>query len=293
MNLNEFASLEQKQTGKDFIDFSKIINCAIASSSVESIEFKLGKKKHFLRPQQHCIIFGKSGIGKSTILKTILEKFGGNSIVSMTKATLFGSFDRETFSFIEPLFWQYRNSLIVLDELHLSPKRDREVLDAFLMLLENMPISKQLHGHPPELNLLEAGNYLKIKNKVLSFSAKTTIIASTMHHPLNFKSESMRALYSRCVIINFNPPIEELERYLYGEDLFLFKKIEPKKNIVIKQKDSDYIYKIVSSFNMPPYLVMRCLGDCLRYFAISKKHEENIYKRLCASKMLYDSSEGR
>lgn len=282
--------IEKKQLSMEQLE--EIINIIIASNKIKQIILPKGFNP-VDRTSIHCIIYGKIGIGKSTILNIICNQLGISPVMSLTKASFLGSIDKQTGILIEPEIWTNRNSILPIDEFdydHRNPK-DKEILKALLVTMENPKYTKKIGYRCNDYSEKDGNLYLKIKNNKIIINTRFSLFMTTMFNPRIMKSQDMKAFCSRCVILPYTPSSKIIFEMIKNKQTYTYKDIKTKDIIKIKIKDVqfilDYVKKYQQEQGLIDGLILRSYGDLIRIFAVIRKHRTDIYDKIITYKKIF------
>ena len=268
---------------------SRLLNVIIASSKLKSL-----KLPHmFIRPYFHTIISGLIGTSKSTLLEEICSILKIQPIIGLTKATIIGSIDKETKTFITPAVWDYRNTILPIDEFFINTTATSEVnnLNLLLQLMEKPSYHKKMgyFGVPfIEKDKNDKELYCKVENNTIKVKTRFSLMMTTMMRLSNTPNTSLIALVSRCINIPFNPSMDELEKMAKGIKYYKYKNIKTKSiNNKISPSDYEYILEYVKKNNIQRSSYLRSVGDLCRAFSILKEHDKEIYNTILYLKKSY------
>jgi len=264
-------------------NISKILNIIIASASNKTL--KLPHKN--IRPYFHTIISGLIGTGKSTLLEEICEILKVIPIASLTKATILGTIDRETKTFITPAIWDYRNTILPIDEFYFDHRKDSDVLNTLLQLMEKPIFNKKIGYFGVPFKKKDKDLYCKVENSMIKVKTRFSLMATTMMRLSQLQSPLTLALVSRSIVIPFNPSIEELEEIAEGKKYYKYEKVNSEKDNTINKKEYDYIINYVKKQNVQKSSFLRTVGDLCRIFSILKEHDLEIYDLIINLKKHY------
>lgn len=265
----------------DYTQLSKIINIAIATSKIE----KLIIPHTVIRPFMHILLYGRVGSGKSTILRDVLKKVGQMPVTNLTKATLYGAVDKTSGSFIPPVTWDSKNSVLGLDEFYI-PKEGtaRYIAHELISLMENPFYTKKIGYRCNEFNdKTKDGLFCRVKKNRIEVKTRFVLFANTMMNlNLNKKMENydVVAFASRCLVIPYYPSLDDLKRKARGEPYYIYKELTPKKSIVkISKQQYNKILSFAEDYNINETNYLRTIGDLCRTFAVVGFKEE-IFKMI-------------
>jgi len=260
--------------------FSKILNIIIASSRMK----QLSLPHRDIRPFIHCLIWGEIGIGKSTILYDIAKERNITPIRALTPAVILGSVDKTTGILNQPIIWENRNNVVLIDEFHLekNDKAGRGVLNELLVLMENPRYQKSVGYRTNDVDEVDDDLFLKVKNGKILCNTRVSFIIDTM---MDIKKKSqMREIYalkSRCITINLCISYDELEEMASGKHYFRYKKVKIKKKIVKINKKTYEMIKKYARNRLEKSRYLRVLGDLCRIYAVLGKIDEEIFNIVC------------
>lgn len=261
-------------------ELNKILNISISSSKIK----KLIVNKEERPAQLHTILYGAIGSAKSTILYNIGKQINIAPIISMSKANLYGTVDKNTGILNPPTVWDCRNSCLLVDEFSFNTHSysDLEVINSLLPILVYPLIHKRLGFRVNDIEESDGDLYLKAKNGKLECKTRFVFISTSMADVTNLTSSSNRALISRCLPVPHYPSYEELRKYARGElDFFEYKPYKVNEEIKIKEKDYLFLEEFVSANVKESDFYLRTLNDLCKIFAVLRKHDEDFYRLIC------------
>jgi hypothetical protein len=259
-------------------EINKLLNIAISTAKLHSL--RISKINVELRPQLHCFIWGNIGTAKSTILHEIGKGIGIMPIVSLSKANIYGTVDKNTGILNPPTIWDCRNSCLLIDEFSFNTQNhnDLDVINSLLPILENPTIHKRLGFRVNDHEEKDGDLFLKAKNGKLQCKTRFVFIGTSMTDVSTLSSSSNKALISRCLPIPHLPSFEDLEKYSLKElNFFEYKPFKVSEDVVIKEKDYRFLIELLKKKLDNPDRFLRTLGDLCRIFAVLKKHDEELY----------------
>jgi len=260
----------------NFESTSILVNLVVASSKIKSLKTPIG----FIRPNLHLIIYGSVGVGKSTILREVMNNLGIKStVISLTTATILGSVDKNSGEFIPPAIWDARNSVLPLDEMYIPKEGNgRDVARTLLSIMEQPEYEKRFGYRCNEYKKKCGDLFCMVKDHKVSVKTRFSLIATTMMN-LNAKAKlqniDVQALTSRCLVVNFNPEIDEIIEMAKGKKPYVFQNILKKgekleKEVNIKEYNDIINYLTSRSDNIPKSDFLRTLGDLCRIYVLDK-----------------------
>lgn len=279
---------QQYRLSKDM--FSMLVNICVATSQIKGL--KIPFMDRLLRGNLHLLIFGNRGLGKSSVLWEITKALDIVPEQSLTKANLYGTVDKQSGLLNPPAIWEHRNSILAIDEYEYNNKSpaDREVLRAFISLLENPHFKKRIGYRCNESEEKDKDLYLKVERTGIEIKTRFSLMMTTMHNPLIMKSQSFRALIDRCLVLPYTINLFDMNYSIKGETRFEYEHLNVRKGIIEISK-KDYIYVVdycrdkLTDDEVGIYL--RMVGDCLRAFAVLKEHNTVVYDYIIAFKRIY------
>lgn len=270
----------EKKVFYDRNKISELLNIAISTSKIKHL-FVRGIER---TAQLHCIIYGDIGTAKSTMLYKIGQNIDMTPIVSMSKANLYGTVDKQTGILNPPTVWDCRNSCLLVDEFGFNTHNynELEVINALLPILVYPRIHKRLGFRVNDIEEKDGDLFLRAKNGKLECKTRFVFIATTMTNINILDSSSNKAILSRCLPIPHYPSYEDL--YKYSGDELTFFEYEPYKvreDIKINDSDYDYLRRFARENVRKPYNYLRTLNDLCKVFAVLRKHDESLYTLIC------------
>ena len=260
---------------------SEIINIALASAKIKKIIVEEEWGEFFLRTNMHIFLYGARSSTKSTILKNIKEQTHcpGTIITHLTTPALIGAIDNNTKQAQIGACWECKNNFLFLDEFDFA-KRDKELIRAILQLTESGEYVKKIAVFSAPLEEKEEDLFFKVKNGEFQIKTRFSLVLATMIFPYTSQNKDLQALVSRCVAIPLYLSKSNLIEIANGKPLFRFVNLTPKKlEIKINKRDYKKILNFVEKNTGEEALnFLRIVGDCVRVFAILKKHREDLYK---------------
>jgi len=256
---------------------SKIINIALASCKVK--EIVLPNKKR-IRPQIHLLMRGSVGSGKSSILNDVAEALDLMPQMGLTRATLLGSFDKQSGIFTPPAVWRYRNKPLLIDEFYIGTRDGgaRDALNTMLSLMEYAKYEKAVGYRGNEFSEEDGDMFCKVKNNIISCRTKFLFFANTMQKLERSDMIEIQALQSRCITIPYYPSLDDLKRKLNGEPYYIYQEIVPKKEFVkISKKTQEKIIEMMDLKNIKEERYLRLFGDLCRVYAVLGKIDKEIF----------------
>jgi hypothetical protein len=278
---------------KDII--SLFMNLSIASAKIKGIDVEQEGGIYKLRPQIHLILSGDRGVCKSTAINQVAKHFKTTPYNDTTEASLIGTIDTDTKEVIEGIAWSQRNSVLVYDEFEFSDRsyRPSPVINILLSLMEGEQEYKRKIAVQSKNDLIESDGDLFFKVSTGEIHVKTNfaLIIGTMD-PLVFQNIKLNAFKSRCIPLKWFPEKETLREVAMGRPIFNFKDLLGSRRInkVVKVSAKDYnrIVDFVGKNCEDVGMYLRAIGDCVRVFAILKKHDEGLYSQIIEYKTTID-----
>lgn len=263
-------------------ELCRLINISIATSKIR--ELKVGSE--YIRPQLHCIIYGALGSGKSRIINEVGNSLKVHPIIDFSKATLFGSVDKNTGMLNPPVIWQCRNSCLLIDEFTFVSNSPHSIslLQGLLPILEIPRFVKKVGLRINEVSEKDKDLYLKAKDGTIDCKTRFVMILDTMMDLRARHSNWIDALISRCLVIPHYPNLDDLKKLSRDGTFYEFKDLKVKPVVIIKKKDYAKILEVVESIIKEPQAYLRSVGDCCRVFAVLRRHDENIYRNIVRMK---------
>ena len=260
----------------------KLLNISIATAKIKT----LCVDSTYIRPQLHCIIYGALGSGKSNILYEVGEVLKTSPIIDFSRATLFGTIDKNTGMLNTPAIWQCRNSCLLIDEFTFIANSPHSVnmLQGLLPILENPRFIKKVGLRVNDVSEKDKDLFLRVKDGTIDCKTRFVMIIDTMMDLRSRTSQWIDALVSRCLVIPHYPSLDDLKNLVRGGTFYEFKNYSVDSDIKISKKNYNKIIEIVEANVKKPQAYLRSVGDCCRVFAVLKKHDENIYKLIVRMK---------
>jgi len=262
---------------------SLLINLSIASAKLRFIKIKENDSDYNMRPQIHIILAGSQGSCKSTILTEVARHFNNKPVMEFTDASMVGSIEKELKRFVPGASWEFRNSILPLDEFEFTDRSRRpvKVIGKLLSLSEGEQyFQKRIGIFSQEFNEKDGDLFCKCKNGVIEVKSNFALLIGTMDG-LSFFNTQLLALKSRCIPIKWEPGWDVLLNIAHGNPIFRYYDYSVNFNdhdhIVISNKDYNKILNIVKDKIKKPDLFLRTLGDLCRVFAIIQKHDLDLY----------------
>ncbi len=262
----------------NFLDsetLSKLINIIIASTKIKEI-----KLPHmYLRPSFHTIICGNIGSGKSHLLKQVCEHLKILPITSLTPATFLGTVDKDMKELIPPAIWDYRNTILPIDEYSFDAKKtsDKTNLNILLGLLENPLYRKKMGFRCMNKKYRDKDLYCKVKNNTVEVKTRFSLMMTTMMQLNRLQNQQIIALISRCLIIPFNLSMDELKSQAKGRIYYHHKNIKTEDKIIINRLNYDKIIKLVDDNRIQKTSYLRTIGELCRVYAVLGKYNEEMF----------------
>ena len=260
----------------------KLLNISIATAKIKSLLVD----STYIRPQLHCIIYGALGSGKSSILNEVGERLKISPIIDFSRATLFGTIDKNTGMLNTPAIWQCRNSCLLIDEFTFVSNSPHSIgmLQGLLPILENPRFVKKVGLRINEVNEKDRDLFLRAKDGTIECRTRFVMIIDTMMDLRSRTSEWIDALTSRCLVIPHYPTLDDLKKLARDGTFYEFKNYNVQPDVRISKKNYNKIIEIVEAGIKKPQAYLRSVGDCCRVFAVLKKHDESIYKLIVKMK---------
>lgn len=282
-------------------EVSLILNIAIASLKIPYIRFEQTEGLfQEARGQLHIILYGRIGGGKSRILNEICKNQDITPTVSITKAHLFGTVEKETGQFIPPIIWTNRDNFVAIDEFHINPNKDSnvDVLNTLLQLSEDPSYNKQIGYRCNEVSMTSNGLYCKVKRNRIQVKTRFALLINTMMNLRTTQSHLLKALVSRCICIPHYPSFDELINALEGARFYNFDELEIGiKDFTVSNKDYKLIIDYIKGHKpkVKEEILMRSVMDLCRVFVVLGKHDAKIYDLIITLKnqMNYKSEFGQ
>lgn len=251
----------------NYKELSQIINIALATVKLKEVRLPHTK----IRPFMHLLMHGKIGSGKSSILNEVLTNLNKVQSARLTQATLYGTVDKNSGSFIPPITWDARNSVLGLDEFYVPKEGEaRNVVHSLLSLMENPHYIKKIGYRCNEFKEKDKELYCTVKKNTIEVKTRFIIFANTMMN-LNKKmfNPDAEAFASRCLILPYYPTLDDLKRKARGEPAYIYKQIKIKNDIVkINKTNYNKILKYIEKYEIKDTNYLRTIGDICRIYAI-------------------------
>ena len=261
-------------------NISKMINISLASLKIKKIILPSG---HELRSQIHLLMQGSIGSGKSSLLFQVAKHLKVLPQISITKPTLLGSFDKTTGLMTPPTVWRMRNKMLLVDEIHFSPKDYalRDVVDILLQLMEypeyEKPIGYRCNPFVDPENTEEM--FCIVKDNIIHCKTRFVFFGNTMYNLKGTDLVEMQAFISRCIVLPYYPSTEELKVRIQGKPMFTYKEIKIKEEIVkISKQTEKKILAFLDRKHVKPSRYMRLYGDLCRVVAVEGKINEETFE---------------
>jgi len=256
---------------------SEFVNIALSTSKIKKIVVQEKNGDWNLRTNINLFIFGEIGSTKSTLLNQISKKTNCKKpFTDLTYPALIGSIDKLTRQLLIGACWECKNSLLLLDEFDFG-KRNKDDIRTLLQLIEGGEYNKKLAAFSSPTEEIDEDLFYSFKNGEFNVKTRFSLIIVTMKYPYNSQNQELKALVSRCITLPFYPKKEILKAIAHGEPLFSFKDLTPKeKEIIVFKKDYKKIVDYVDNKNDGTNY-LRIIGDCVRVFAVLKKHNLKMY----------------
>ncbi len=256
----------------------ELLNIIVSSSQIEQIVFPSGES---YRGNLHCLIYGDIGVGKSSDLKKITEFLGVTVQHGLTRSHLLGSVDKATGNFCTPIIWDYRRSIVAIDDFYYDYKGygAKDTIQSLLSLMEFPRFQKSVGYRCNDIEKKDGNLWMSIKNNKINIKTSFSFIATTMMNPFAVKSMEIEALISRCLVLPYRPTKNEIFRKLEGKSNFK-PKIKKIKNPVIKINRNLFmrIQKFVKDQDLENKYILRTVGDICRIHSVTKKWDEELFK---------------
>jgi len=271
---------------------SLIINLSIASARLRNIEIEEPKAIFNMRPQIHTLLSGDPGSNKSTVLTEVAAYFKSRPWNEITEAALIGSVDKQTHQFTEGAAWSSRNSIFVIDEFEFldSSRHATPLVKKLLSLTEGEQYFKRKTSiQCAPIKEKDGDLFLKVDKGIIEMKTNFSLMLGTMSK-LNFMSQQLQALKTRCIPINWKPDASLILDVAHGEKIFKYKDllIEHGKNAQkchISCENYMKIVHFVAEKAPPNSLFLRIIGDLCRVFAILKRHDFDVYELIYNMKL--------
>ncbi len=252
----------------------RLVGIAIATARIKTLHIP-GKK---IRPALHLIICGNFGVGKSTVLEQVCEKFKIVPLMNIKRAALLGSVDKTTGLLQPPAVWTHRKGILPVDEFYFDTRgaSSKQDLNALLSLMENSPFTKSIGYRCNNFEERDEDLYCIVNEKGINVKSRFMFFAVTMmplHRPV--KTQEGRAFQSRCIILPYYPTREEIFKLARSEDKINVPDYQiKKKDVVIEKEQYIRIVDYVDSFKIEEGHIFRTIGDLCRIWAVIGWDEE-------------------
>lgn len=256
-------------------ELSKLFSISVASSRIK----KLSIPHKNIRNSLHIVLYGEVGSGKSDTINNICKNLKIQPSISLTRATLLGSVDKNSGQFIPPMAWECRNSVLPIDEFsfnHRDPSQ-KALLSTMLQVMETQEYQKPLGFKTPDFKKRNQDLLLQIKNNKLYVRTRFALMMTTMQNPHRYRGSLTTALISRCIIIPHYPTLEDLKKKAMGLNPFELIRYDPEPEVNISKKDYSYILNYLHSKKLTTTMYLRTLGDLCRIFAVIGEHDRELY----------------
>ena len=259
--------ITEKNNFLSIMEIYDLINVVVATAKIKTIRLPHMK----IRPFMHCIMCGLVGSTKSSILYEVCDKLKVVPNFNLTTAALMGSVDSTTGEFITPAVWDSRNSVLAIDDFHVSmeEKNVHGRMNVFLSLLENPSYQKKMGYRCNNFKKRDKDLFCVIDQNVIKVKTRFVLLANTMM-PLykEQRAVQLKALRTRCLILPYYPNIEEIKMMAYGEGMYEYKKYAPNPDNTITKTDYGEIVESVYHANIKTPYFLRTIGDLCRAFAV-------------------------
>lgn len=255
---------------------SEFINISLATSRIKKIVVEEKKGDWEFRTNINLFIFGRIGSTKSTFLGEIARKTAGKEpFTDLTYPALIGSIDKLTRQLLIGACWECRNSLLLLDEFDFG-NRKKDAIRTLLQLIEGGKYSKKIASFSAPTHEKDGDLFYSFENGTFNIKTRFALITATMKNPYQTQNAELKALMSRSICIPLYPNNKELKRIAQGYPIFTYKEIPVKEEVKINKKDYNRILNYVDNRNDGTNY-LRIVGDCVRVFAVLKKHNFKLY----------------
>jgi len=105
-----------------------------------------------------------------------------------------------------------------------------------------------------------------------------------MDNIYGFKSNTKKALLTRCICIDICPNFDDLVGLVRGKKLFEYKEYKVDKVVNISKEDMEFIINYLANKHIPNEYLLRTVGDFYRIFAVLKKHDTEVYDYIIDSR---------
>lgn len=253
---------------------SELVNIAAHTAKIKELHIPHMK----IRPQMHILIYGKYGMGKSTLLYELARDYNVPVGTNFTKASLIGSADKNSGDLIPPITWIAKDKPLLIDELNFNTNKDQDVINSFLQVLENPKYTRTMGIKIRDFR--KKG--LVVKNNTLYVDTRFSFIGTTMMPLTNTRSEMIKAMISRFIVIPFFPSIETLRTHATGSKTYHRIKYIVQDVVKVDLEAYNTILKHLTDLGIEKYpeIYLRTIGDAVRVYAVLKKHDTRLYALL-------------
>jgi len=256
---------------------SEFINLALATSKIKKIIVEQKNGDWDLRTNINLFIYGKIGSTKSTLLNEISKNTHSKKpFTDLTFPALIGSIDKLTRQLLIGACWECRNSLLLLDEFDYGTRK-KDTIRVLLQLIEGGEYNKKLASFSAPTREIDGDLFYSFENGTFNIKTRFSLITTTMKYPYSTHNIELQALMSRSICIPFYPNKLDLNKIAQGFPIFKYKNIPLKSDeTIIKRKDYNIIFNFVNK-KSDGTNYLRIIGDCVRVFAVLKKHRYDLY----------------
>jgi len=278
---------------KQLFEIDKIVNICLASSKIRKLIIKEPKCEYSMRPTIHLFLRSQIGSGKSTILNGIAKEVKSQVMTEITQAGLIGTIDGQTKQLIPAKAWECRNNLLLLDEFKIA----RNDWGVFLQLLESQTWDKKFGMFSAPKEEKDGDLFFGVKDGNIRLKTRFSCIIATMKRLEFMRGQDFRAFLSRCLIHQYHFGLADLDFILQGHKIFeinhkLINRCAKKKEIIVSRKNYkiilEFVKEIFRTSDVPAQtkeeLLLRCVGDCCRIFAVLGKHDKPFYQQVILNK---------
>ena len=267
-----------------FYTLNKLVNIAASSAKIRKITVNLpdSTPRINLRPQIHLWIQAKKSSFKTAILHEAQKYYGGDYEYMFTYASLVGSTDSDTGRDTTSAAWNVRNSILFIDEFTVAHKND--LPRALLSLLSDGEHSRIIKSKKFRRYLKDNDLFFRVKDGSIKIKTRFVAMFATMYSLEHYSRYTVYdALMDRCIVIPYKVTDEMRRKVARGTPVFQYKPYDVKPEVIISAEDYQYIYNFWDKnspkfyANVDNYLDIRALDDMLRIFAVTQKHDDELY----------------
>ncbi len=245
-----------------------------------------------LRPQMHLYLSAEMSSFKSSLLKEAQSVYKGVYQYGLTYASLVGSIDKLSGELTESVAWNARDSILFVDEFHSQGERKGDLIKSFLPLLSDQQYSRSIGLKSVTKSRSSNGNSYKIHNGRIELKVRFAAIFASMYSLKMFaKYVSHAALLDRCIAIQYEVTNEDRDAVARGKRIFDFTPYSCPKEVTVERKDFERVYDFWKKGSREIH-DNRALDDCLRAYAVTQEHSEDLYRFIIESHAGLDEIKG-